>query len=374
LTFVSLAVANSTSIQSTVTPPVPIVILGTDALLAAAPATPVQLAHACLRGGFANVIPASWGDELVAAAMMRSLVEFNGAPAIQCSCPLVAHRLLTVGPDLRPALVPLVPPAVAIARYLRSIASPSVVRITYVGTCPGAIDAAIDIRMTPTALIELLAERDIMLDEQPRVFDSVLPYDRRRFLSQPGGVPTADALSRNSGSRSLVEIDGADLVGEIAQHLLGGKNVLIDAAPALGCVCSGAVDGVRAHDARQRAVALEPPRSPTPIIDELPSLDLNLRLPAAPRSPVDVMAEPRRGAAPLPVPRRMAPIEIDAMPKSGGAALVGPIVTVVHATRSGDGKPLPRAYVARRRLTPRGGTPIVRDESTIEPLPPAESH
>jgi hypothetical protein len=256
-------VANSTSIQSTVTPPVPIIILGTDALLAAAPATPVQLAHACLRGGFANVIPSSWGDELVAAAVLRSLPEFHGVPAIQCSCPLVAHRLLTVGPDLRPALIPLMPPPVAIARYLRTIAGSSSVRITYVGACPGAIDASIDIRMTPAALIELLAERDIMLDEQPRVFDSVLPYDRRRFLSQPGGIPSADALRRDSASRSLVEIDGTDLVGEIAQHLLGRKSVLIDAAPALGCVCSGAVEGLPARDARHRAVALEPPQSPT---------------------------------------------------------------------------------------------------------------
>ncbi|MEO7083568.1 MAG: hypothetical protein ABI442_22810 [Gemmatimonadaceae bacterium] len=338
--------ANSTTIQSTIAPPVPIVILGTDALLAAAPATPVQLAHACLRGGFANVIPASWGDELVASAVMRALPDFGGAPAIQCSCPLVAHRLLSVGPDLRPALVPLVPPPVAIARYLRSIAGPSTVRITYVGACAGAIDSSIDIRMTPTALIELLAERDIMLDEQPRVFDSVLPYDRRRFQSQPGGAPSADSLRREGGSRTLVEVDGPDLVGEIAQHLLGGRSVLIDVAPALGCVCSGAVDGVAGQGARSHVVALEPPRSPTPIIDELPSLDLGLSVPAAARSAVDVMAAPRRD----------------------------PVVSVATPARSVDGKPLPRAYVARRRLTPRGGTPVARGESPIQPLPPAELH
>src|SRR5690348_16284732 len=65
-----LAVANSTPNKSTIVPSVPVVILGTDALLAAAPATPVQLAHACLRGGFANVIPASWGDELIASAVL----------------------------------------------------------------------------------------------------------------------------------------------------------------------------------------------------------------------------------------------------------------------------------------------------------------
>src|SRR6201985_3982073 len=86
---------------------VPIIILGTDALLAALPASPVQLAHACLRAGFANVIPASWGDELIAAAVLRRLPQFGNGPVIQCSCPIVAHRLLTAGGDLRPVLLPL---------------------------------------------------------------------------------------------------------------------------------------------------------------------------------------------------------------------------------------------------------------------------
>jgi hypothetical protein len=45
-----------------------LVILGTDAVLAAAPATPVQLAHACLAAGYGAAVPASWGDELQLSA------------------------------------------------------------------------------------------------------------------------------------------------------------------------------------------------------------------------------------------------------------------------------------------------------------------
>src|SRR5258708_2236551 len=135
----SLAVATPTPTQKTVPQTVPIVILGTDALLAALPATPVQLAHACLRAGFVNVVPASWGDELIAAAVLRRLPRFGNGPAIQCSCPIVAHRLLTVGGDLRPVLLPLVPPPVAVARYVRTLAQPSRARITYVGGCPRAV-------------------------------------------------------------------------------------------------------------------------------------------------------------------------------------------------------------------------------------------
>src|SRR4051812_38272089 len=91
-----------------------IAILGADALLAALPATPIQLAHACALVGYHVVIPASWGDELIAVATMRALRDHAQRPAIQCSCPFVAHRLLAVGTDLRPFLVSLVAPPVVL--------------------------------------------------------------------------------------------------------------------------------------------------------------------------------------------------------------------------------------------------------------------
>ncbi len=365
----SFAVATSTPIQSAVLSTVPIVILGTDALLAAAPATPVQLAHACLRGGFTNVIPSSWGDELIASAVVDRLRDFGGAPAIQCTCPIVAHRLLSVGADLRPVMVALVPPPVAIARYLRALTAPNPVRITYVGACPGAMDSSIDVRMSPTALIELLAEREIILDEQPRVFDSVLPYDRRRHRSQPGGLPAADVLWNEAGGRALVEIGDDDLVAELAQQLFSGKSVLIDAAAALGCACSGAVDRVPMREARTRVVALEPPRSAERIVDESASPDLDLQLPASPRTPVEVLAVPRRPALRAPVPPRAKAAEIPPRPPeppvvNPTAAARALMASAAPMARAGDGKSLPRTYVARRRNTPRS-TPVV-DERSVD--------
>src|SRR5436190_26265 len=171
-----------------------IVVLGADALLAALPSTPIQLAHACVLAGYESVIPASWGDELIAAASLRALRNHGQLPAIQCSCPHVAHRLLAVGTDLRPFLVSLVAPPVVLARYLRSAHSQGKLRITYVGRCPGAADEAIDARLTPEELLAIFADRQISLEAQPDVFDSVIPPDRRRYRSQPGGLPTADML------------------------------------------------------------------------------------------------------------------------------------------------------------------------------------
>src|SRR5215212_5327177 len=130
----TLAVPETVSTTSARTPSV--VVLGADAILAALPASPVQLAHACLLAGYQSVVPASWGDELIAAATLRTLEHHGHAPAVQCSCPFVAHRLLASGTDLRPFLVSLLSPPVALARYLRAAHAPSKLRITYVGRCP----------------------------------------------------------------------------------------------------------------------------------------------------------------------------------------------------------------------------------------------
>jgi len=114
----------------------------------------------------------------------------------------------------------------------------------------------------------LRAKREIVPEDQPRVFEGVIPPDRRRYRSQPGGLPTADALWSDHGGRSLIEIDGDDISTEIAQHIFSGRTVLIDVSARLGCVCAGAIDGVEPSDARHQVVAHEPPRANTPIVNE----------------------------------------------------------------------------------------------------------
>ena len=366
------AVATSTSPKQTVPQSVPVVILGTDAILAALPATAVQLAHACIEAGFVNVIPASWGDELIATATLRRLPEFGDGPVIHCSCPIVAHRLLSVSGDLRPVLLPLVPPPVALARYVRALSHPNRARVTYVGGCPGAIDESIDIRMMPDALFAMLAERGIDIEKQPRVFESFIPADRRRFRSQPGGLPTSDALLSDHGSRSLAVVTSEDLAAEIAQHVLGGRNVLIDAAVKLGCVCSGATTHARTKDAREFLASLEPPRATAPVVNENTRIELDLHVPAAARAPMDIMAVPS-----TPVPNHSArvspPRGVAAVPDGrqsprssspGTRAIVGSS-PVARPADGREGKTLPRAYVARRRLSPKS-SPVVPAEPLSE--------
>ena len=385
-TLVALAVEPQTFDQQAVQHTVSIVILGTDAVLAAQPASPVQLAHACLRAGFSNVLPASWGDELIASAVLRRLPQFGTGPVIQCSCPIVAHRLLTVGGDLRPALLALVPPPVAVARYVRELAQPAHARITYVGNCPGAVDASIDVRMTPAALIAMLAERDIQLSEQPQVFEAVIPADRRRFRSQPGGLPAAEALWTEIGSRTIAELEGDDLVSDLAQHLLAGKNVLIDASARLGCVCAGAIPGAAPHRARAAVSALEPPRASAPVVDEHAYVELDLPVPAISRSPVDVVAIPPVASSPRQLtpprsteaaqhrnsPARGVLVQPEPRPEPRPARTSGPtaarsVLGAAPIARQMEGKSLPRAYVARRRQSPRKSVQTAPEQPVAQP-------
>ena len=390
MTFVAAESAHSSTSR------VPsIVVLGADALLAALPATPVQLAHACMLAGYQSVVPATWGDELIAAASLRALGRFGGLPAVQCSCPFVAHRLLAAGTDLRPFLVSLVAPPVAVARYLRAAHAPAKLRITFVGRCPGAAEESIDARLTPEELLAMLADRGISLDNQPRVFDSVLPPDRRRYRSQPGGLPTYEMLwaaedAGNGSKRTLVELHGEELSLELAQHLLAGKATLLDVAGRLGCLCSGAAPGVDPTSARARVTAIEPPRAISPVIDERVVVDLEVPLPASPRNPIDVIAPPSGARA----GNAEGPMASSAFPSSNGDALssgeeryeamrdhVTPEAThtqssgprrplplrgiarptVVPTARDASGRQLPRTYVARRRSPARGVRAISTD-------------
>ncbi len=281
----------------------PVIILGADAVFAALPATPVQLAHACQRLGFASVFPASWGDELVAGACLRDLAERGEEPAILCICPRVRDRLLRAGSDLAPWIISLVAPPVAVARYLRSAYGARTLHITYAGTCPGAHDPAIDAQLMPTELLALCRDRGVSPAAQPQLFESVIPPDRRRSLSMPGGAPSDDALRGSARGRVIAELSVDDPLAALADRLIARDPVLLDLAPHIGCACSAVGDAVGGRDERRELMALEPPRSRDAVVD--PSVEVELVLPLPWEEPRPV---PRVAPMPAPAPaQRQAP-------------------------------------------------------------------
>lgn len=249
--------------------PLEIAILGNDALVAALPARPVQLAHAILACGFDHVVPVSWGEELVAEHVLQAVAGRPRGPVIFCACPEVRERLLASGPEMAPRLLSTVSPAIAAARYLRALHANRRVRITFLGGCAALGDPAIDVRVLPDELLHRLAARGIAPLRQPAVFDSVIPPDRRRYFSRAGGIPSPDLLARHAPQWRLVEIDEEEFSTSLADTLLAGGDVLIDVTPRLGCSSCGVFGASRRGVSADAALGatLEPPRSPSPVLD-----------------------------------------------------------------------------------------------------------
>lgn len=332
-----------------------LLILGTDAVLAAAPATAVQLTHACTAAGFDAVVPASWGDEIVASRVLEKLAQAR-TPTLLCACPRVADRLHANVDLIAEHLVCTVSPAVAAAEYLRALYAPARPVITFAGGCEGGGSEVIDRWLRPAELLELLASRGIVLAAQPLEFEA-LPADRRRFHSEPGGLPCRASLRQVDGTRA-VELHGEDLVAAVGQHLLGEERVLIDIAAAVGCACAGAVPGVPAAGARARVREHEPPRAPSAVVDHRVrvAVDVATPLPASARPTPDpggpgvaeraAVAARADAAAASPPPesaRRRSP-----------PSLPRPVFGAAPRVSRADGRILPRAYIARRRSSPRG--------------------
>jgi hypothetical protein len=362
-----------------------IAILGADCVLAALPATPVQLTHACLEAGYDLAVPATWGDELIAAECLGQLADRGARPAIMCACPHVREELLDVGADLAPMLVSLVSPPVAAARYLHALYGRERVHLTYIGACPSGTNEAIDAHATPAEFLASVASAGISLTDQPKVFDSVLPPDRRRFFSVAGGVPSAEQLWSAGNGRSLVELDGEDYLIDLAQHLLSHECALIDLAPRLGCACSGASPAIPARSARAAVAVVDPPRAASPVLDVVAALDLNEPIDFTPavaeveaidtavtttgaggigdvrgydRTAPPTRANGGNGASPSAPPRRHSPVT--------GIRSIQRSVPVAHVA----GRRLPRAYVGARR--PAAATPdSAANEPPVSRIPPA---
>lgn len=253
-----------------------VLVVGTDTLIEALPARPIQLAHACGELGFDLVIPMSWGDELVAEAALRDLESVSPTQAVLCSCPLVRRRLLQAGADLADAMVSLVPPPTAVARHLRDSLGSRVGSLTYVGRCPGATTPEFDVTYDPVGFLQILSDRGINVEAQPDTFVDRLPPDRRRYVSLPGGCPSPEMLWQRCNEMTLAEVEGPDLALEIAHHLFQSQPTLIDLAAGVGCHCCGVTSANSGSSARVAVMSLEPPRSSTPVFVEAVPPDLSL--------------------------------------------------------------------------------------------------
>jgi hypothetical protein len=253
-----------------------VVILGNDAQLAARPAVPVQLARACLSYGYAFVAPGSWGDELLAERATRCLATGDPGAALLLHCPLVEATMEEAEPvNLRSCAS--VSPPVATARYLRAAFARNQVHITYVGGCPGGMSPEIDEQLSPDTLLALLSEAGCAPMKEPSHFDDVVPPDRRRFASSPGGAPAPAYLAAMLPEATIRDV-APETLATVARYRQPNERCLVDLAMAAGCHCAAG-----AH-ALQR---LEPPRATGSVVNPDVVVDL------VPSSPPPFHAPPR---------------------------------------------------------------------------------
>ncbi|HEX6051547.1 MAG TPA: hypothetical protein VFZ21_19885 [Gemmatimonadaceae bacterium] len=243
-------------------------ILGNDALVGARPCTPAQVANACIAAGFDLVVPPTWGDELVATAYLERLAGRHEPVIVACACPRVAALVADAGTNL--PQVTLAAPPVAAARALRAVHGEAIL-ITYVGGCPSANDAAIDVRFSPSAFFAQLGRQEVSIADQPTAFGGAREDWWCRYASVPGGVPALRFLARSPVDRVLRTIDAASLArGKMTPSR---SHVLVDLASAAECACGGARDAIEEG---------EPRRSTTPVVQCPPGLPLDAE-PSHPR-------------------------------------------------------------------------------------------
>ena len=319
-----------------------VLILGPDAVAAASPASAVQLVHACHRWGFSTVVPSSWGDELLAAEVIKRCTSRENRPAIQCSCPRVAERLGPNAGKIDDSVFWLATPPVAAALYVRAHSQGNDVHITYAGSCPGASDASIDQRITPTELLMALSSRGIDIAAQPMVFENIIPPDRRRHFSAVAGLPEAQRLWEAAAFR-VAQPSDVDLSIGVAQLLLSDERVLIDMTGQVGCIC-------RADPVTADATSVL--RAPSPVVRE-GLVEVGRAAPVI----QEHIPESRRPLADIP-PREKATVHVEAVE-----------LPAVAPRRNSPARLTIRRQGAWRRLTPRPSAAVATAAPVMVAVP-----
>jgi diguanylate cyclase (GGDEF)-like protein len=182
--------------------------------------------------------------------------------------PVVVENVRSQFPELIPYLAPVAIPAVAEARYLRSI-HPAPVKIVYAGITPCTGAPEIDSAITFAALEELFRARGVILTAQPLVFTRV-PQERRRHLSAAGGLPIQLLEEAKHASRRFQKVRGLAALKALSRAITVDRMDLgfVDVLSYEGAL-DHPLSGPREELYWRRAVvhSTEPPRSRVPVVE-----------------------------------------------------------------------------------------------------------
>lgn len=245
-----------------------ILILGTECAAFFFPATPEQVVNACYAAGFRVVSRGVIGDELVAMEYLKLWRTETWGTMLRSTDPVVVETVRSEYPELVPYLAPVATPAVAEARYLRSV-HPGPVKIVYAGIAPCLGAPEVNASITFAELEELFRARGVNLHAQPLVFTRV-PQERRRHLSVAGGLPIQLLEEARQSSRRFQKVRGLAALRAISRAITVDRLDLgfVDILSFEG-VLDHPLSGPREELYWRRAVvqSTEPPRSRAPVVE-----------------------------------------------------------------------------------------------------------
>jgi diguanylate cyclase (GGDEF)-like protein len=234
------------------------------------------------------------GDELIAGEYLRLWNAGGYRSWLRSTSPVVVNYCRTRAPELLPFLAPVVTPAVALARYIRSIEREDT-DIVYVGFgAPGTNGTKneVDICISFEELENLLADADAKPLEQQQTLFRLTP-DRRRHLSMSGGLPRQILEEQRQTSRKFRKERDLKALPALARAIIeeGSPLGFVDILPFegnLGHPAFGPGDDL--YWRKEIAELSEPPRSPEPVVDL--SEELDLRTFFEPKGIEDGIADP----------------------------------------------------------------------------------
>ncbi|HSG81422.1 MAG TPA: diguanylate cyclase, partial [Gemmatimonadota bacterium] len=244
---------------------------------------PEQVLNACYAAGFRAVYPGVVGDELVAHEYLRLWRKDSDRTTIRSTSPIVVEYVRRRYPELVAFLAPVVTPAVAQARYLRTLHGDGA-KIVYCGIgnfgAPEEDEKPIDASITFAELECLLEEHGAVPLGQPQQLQRET-LGRQRYLSTAGGMPMAVLEEERGNSRRFRKVRGLDEVSAIAEAV--GRS---SGEPRLGFIdllpyerdLDHPVMGPKSQLYLRREIAsgAEPPRSVGPVVDPAQSVDLSV--------------------------------------------------------------------------------------------------
>ncbi|MDX1576946.1 MAG: diguanylate cyclase [Gemmatimonadota bacterium] len=270
-------------------------ILPAEVFIQFYPAGPEQVINALRAAGFDEVYFESLGDELVALAYLRRWRENTEKKTwIRSTSPLVVEYCRARHPELLPFLAPIVPPALALARYLRHTGEERA--LVYAGLDDPEVNgerhfAAV---VSFAELAAFLEERDVDPRKQPLLLQT-MPPERRRFLSAAGGLPLAMLDEERASSRHFRKLRGLHYLGAISRLVSEDELDLgfVDILPFDGALDHPALGPADQLYWRRGLMELaEPEPADMPVIDLPDGLDLSIEhRPRRSRLPHDAIAE-----------------------------------------------------------------------------------